>query len=196
MSAEENNLPKQKNAIIDTLDSLAVAFVVAMIIRTFFLGAYKIPSGSMLETLQIGDHILVNKLSYVLSEPQAGDIVVFEYPLEPSLDYIKRIIGTPGDTIKIVDKAVYRNGELLAENYTRFSSFNVLSASVSPKDNVAEFTVPENSYFMMGDNRDASYDSRFWGFVDRDAIVGKAKIIYFSSGDGGIRFDRILDLIK
>ncbi len=194
--SDENKIKPQKNVVIDTLDSLAVAFVIAMIIRTFLVGAYKIPSGSMLETLQIGDHILVNKMSYAFSEPKNGDIVVFEFPLEPDKDYIKRIIGIPGDKIEILDKVIYRNGEKLEEPYVEFESMSILPADISPKDNIAEFIVPENSYFMMGDNRDASYDSRFWGFVDEEAIVGKAFVIYFSSGNNGIRFNRIFDTIK
>lgn len=190
---------KKKGVVRDTVDSIVVAFVVAMIIRTFFMQAYKIPSGSMLETLQIGDHILVNKVAYILSEPDYDDIVVFEFPLEPDKDYIKRVIGVPGDTIKIENKIVHRNGVALDPDYVRFEYSNTLPASVSPRDNVAEFKVPEGSYFMMGDNRDASFDSRFWGFVDRQAIVGKAFIIYWSwdSSKGGfaVRANRLFNLL-
>ncbi len=193
MAKEENK--KEKNAVRDTIDSIIVAFVIAMIIRTFFIQAFKIPSGSMLDTLQIGDHILVNKLSYVFSEPAHDDIIVFEYPLEPDKDYIKRVIGVAGDKIKIVDKVVYRNGEELKPDYTRFEYVSSMPAEVSPRDNIEEFTVPEGSVFVMGDNRDASFDGRFWGMVDLDAIVGKAFVIYWSWGEGGftdIRFNRIL----
>lgn len=190
--------PKKKGAFRDTVDSIVVAFVVAMIIRTFFVQAFKIPSGSMLDTLQIGDHILVNKLAYVVSDPKPDDIVVFEFPLEPDKDYIKRVIGVPGDKIRIADKIVYRNGEKLNPDYTRFEYSASVPASVMPRDNIEEFTVPEGAFFVMGDNRDASFDGRFWGFVKKDAIVGRAFIIYWSWGGDGflnVRFDRLLKLL-
>lgn len=190
---------KKKSPVRDTFDSIIVAFVIAMIIRTFFIQAFKIPSGSMLETLQIGDHILVNKVSYVISEPQVNDIVVFEFPIDPGKDFIKRVIGVPGDKIKIVDKVLYRNGEKVDSPFAIFGSNIILPASVSPRDNVAEFTVPQGLYFVMGDNRDYSFDSRFWGFVKKDAIIGRAFIIYWSWGDKGplnVRFDRIFKLLK
>lgn len=195
MSKSEKNEKPQKSAFRDTLDSLIVAFVIAMIIRAIFIQAFKIPSGSMLDTLLIGDHILVNKLSYVFSEPKHDDIIVFEFPLEPDKDYIKRVIGVAGDKIKIVDKVVYRNGEELKPDYTKFEYVSSVPGDVMPRDNIEEFTVPENTVFVMGDNRDASFDGRFWGMVDVDSIVGKAFVIYWSWGEGGltdIRFSRIL----
>ena len=197
--SEEFKTPKKKSSFKDTFDSIIVAFVIAMIIRTFIVGAYKIPSGSMLNTLQIGDHILVNKLSYLFDEPKVDDIVVFEFPLEPDKNYIKRIIGVPGDKIKIVNKAVYRNGEKVFEPFARFAESVILPES-SPvrRDNVKEFTVPKGEYFMMGDNRDESFDSRFWGFVNRKAIVGRAFVIYWSwdsSSDFKIRFNRIMHFL-
>ena len=199
MSAkQEQSLPKKKNAFKDTIDSIVVAFVIAMIIRALFIQAFKIPSGSMLETLQIGDHLLVNKLSYLFSQPEHDDIIVFEYPLEPDKDYIKRVIGVPGDKIRIEDKVVYRNGEKLTPDYTQFISTSVLPAIASPRDNIEEFTVPEGTFFVMGDNRDASFDGRFWGLVNEDSIVGRAFIIYWSCGGDGVfnvRFDRILNLL-
>ncbi|MDE7169163.1 MAG: signal peptidase I [Mucispirillum sp.] len=185
---------KQKSGFRETLDSIIVAFVIAMIIRAFFIGAYKIPTGSMLDTLQIGDHLLVNKLSYLFSDPKHDDIVVFEYPVEPNKDYIKRVIGVPGDEIRIENKIVYRNGEKLEPAYIKYE--NGIDGANDPHDNVETFVVPEDCYFMMGDNRDNSFDSRYWGFVKRDAIVGKALIIYWSWGDKGPRFNRILNLIK
>ena len=145
----------------------------------------------MLDTLQIGDFILVNKLAYKFSKPQHDDIVVFEFPLNPKVDYIKRVIGVPGDVIEIKDKVVYRNGEKLEPTYTRFVEGYHLGIS----DNVDKFTVPEGYYFMMGDNRDNSLDSRFWGYVKEDAIIGKAFIIYWSWGENGPRFSRLFNLI-
>ena len=199
MSKKDNNNQKEqvqeeapKSASKEIVDSIIDAFDIAIIIRTFFLGVYTIPSGSMLETLQIGDFILVNKLSYKFSKPQHDDIVVFEYPLNPRLDYIKRVIGVPGDVIEIKDKVVYRNGEKLEPDYVQF----MREYSLKIADNVPKFTVPEGFYFMMGDNRDNSEDSRFWGYVSEDAIVGKAFIIYWSWGENGPRFSRLFNLIK
>ena len=157
MSKKDNNNQKEqvqeeapKSASKEIVDSIIVAFVIAIFIRTFFLGVYTIPSGSMLETLQIGDFILVNKLSYKFSKPQHDDIVVFEYPLNPRLDYIKRVIGVPGDVIEIKDKVVYRNGEKLEPDYVQF----MREYSLKIADNVPKFTVPEGFYFMMGNKRD------------------------------------------
>lgn len=198
MAKEKEQTVPKKSAFRDTIDSIVVAFVIAMIIRALFIQAFKIPSGSMLDTLQIGDHILVNKLSYLFSDPEHDDIIVFEYPLEPDKDYIKRVIGVPGDKIRIEDKVVYRNGVKLEPDYTRFEYSSSLPASISPRDNIEEFTVPEGAFFVMGDNRDASFDGRFWGLVDKDSIVGRAFIIYWSWGGGGtfnVRFDRILNLL-
>ena len=138
-----------KSATKEIVDSIIVAFVIAIFIRTFFLGVYTIPSGSMLETLQIGDFILVNKLSYKFSDPKHDDIVVFEYPLNPKLDYIKRVIGVPGDVIEIKDKIVYRNGEKLDPDYVQYKN----GFSFDMADNVPKFTVPEGFYFMMGDTQ-------------------------------------------
>lgn len=194
----ENETVNKKGAVRDTFDSIIVAFVIAMIIRAFFVQAFKIPSGSMLETLQIGDHILVNKISYLIDTPKVGDIVVFEFPLDPGKDFIKRVVGTPGDTLKIVDKVLYRNGEKVDEPFAIFESNVILPASVSPRDNVNEFTVPKGLYFVMGDNRDYSLDSRFWGFVSEETIVGRAFMIYWSWGDKSplqVRFNRIFDLL-
>lgn len=197
----QNNIPvkKKKSGLRDTFDSIVVAFVIAMIIRTFFVQAFKIPSGSMLETLQIGDHILVNKMAYVLGKPKVDDIVVFEFPLDPEKDFIKRVIGIPGDKIQIEDKQIYRNGKKITENFTEFKSKIVLPGSVSPRDNIAEFIVPKDMYFVMGDNRDQSFDGRFWGFVPKDAMIGKAFIIYWSlipNSNFEIRFNRIMKFLK
>jgi signal peptidase I len=191
----DNNEPiqKKKSGARDFIDSLLIAFVIAMVIRTFLFSAYKIPSGSMLDTLLIGDHIIASKLSYIIGKPKFGDIAVFEYPIEPDKDYIKRVIGTPGDTIRIIDKRIYRNGEAMDETYAKFSTY-----SGSPQvDNVAEFTVPEGMYLMLGDNRDSSFDSRFWGFVPERAFKGKSLFVYFSKEQGGgIRWSRFLHRTK
>lgn len=192
------NDQKIKGKFRDTIDSIVVAFVIAMIIRAFVVQAYKIPSGSMLDTLLIGDHILVNKLSYTTSDPQYKDIIVFEYPVDPSKDFIKRVIGTPGDTIRIDGKKVYRNGEFLQEDYAQFTDSGSLSSFLGSRFTTDKFVIPDNKYFVMGDNRDSSFDSRYWGFVSEDMIKGKAFIIYWSwdTRDGvDIRFNRLLNLI-
>lgn len=190
---------EHKSKFRDTFDSIIVAFVIAMIIRAFFVQAYKIPSGSMLNTLLIGDHILVNKLAYTFSNPSYKDIIVFEYPLDPSKDFIKRVIGTPGDKIKLSGKDVYRNGQLLKEKYAQYTDSSKLSTFLGNRFNTETFTVPEGKFFVMGDNRDSSFDGRYWGFVSRDMIKGEAFIIYWSwdTRDGiDIRFSRILNLIN
>jgi len=189
---------RNKSKLKDTVDSIIVAFVIAMIIRAFFVQAYKIPSGSMLDTLLIGDHILVNKLAYVISKPKYKDIIVFEYPLEPSKDFIKRVVGVPGDTIRLDGTHVYRNGQLLKENYAKYMDTNSLNSFINSRFHTERFVVPENKYFVMGDNRDSSFDSRYWGFVNESMIKGKAFIIYWSwdtSNGIDIRFDRMFNLI-
>jgi len=161
-------------------DSLVVAVVIAMVIKGLLLQTYTIPSESMYSTLKVGDFLVLNRLEYLFSGPERGDVVVFEYPIEPDKDFIKRVIGTPGDRVKMVNKQIYINGEPQNEKYRRINSQQPLPGTISTKDNFDEFTVPEGKYFMMGDNRDNSYDSRFWGFVDEDKIKGKALMIYWS----------------
>ncbi len=169
-----------------------IAIVLALFIRTFIVQAFKIPSGSMLPTLQIGDHILVNKFIYGIKvpfsgkvlipvkEPQPNDIIVFKYPKNPKLDYIKRVIGIAGDTVEIKNKKVFINGKPFDDKYGVFTDVNVLSAALGPRDNYGPVTVPEGKLLVMGDNRDNSSDGRFWGFVDLQAVRGKAFIIYWS----------------
>jgi len=185
---------------------MIIAFILAMIIRTFFLQAFKIPSGSMLETLQIGDHLLVNKVLYgikipftdkflaTFADPKHGDIIVFEFPEDPSKDFIKRVVGLPGDSIEIRNKDVYRNGQKLDEPYIQHTDPR---SSDSPRDVRAPITVPPDKFFVMGDNRDESYDSRYWGFVERGKVKGKAWILYWSwKGFSHVRWNRIGNLIK
>ncbi len=154
----------------------------------------------MEKTLLIGDYLLVNKLSYgirnpftnkvviPIGQPERGDVVVFIFPQDPSKDYIKRVIGLPGDKIQIINKKVYINGKLYETPQAHYEDSLVIPAPKSPiesaRDNFGPVVVPPNSYFCMGDNRDRSYDSRFWGFVPMDNLKGKAMIIYFSwAGD-------------
>lgn len=188
---------KSKSVVREYAEAIVVAVLLALFIRAFVVQAFKIPSGSMKSTLLIGDHILVTKFAYGVTlpiinkeimdfgSPQRRDIVVFRYPVDPDKDFIKRVIGIPGDTIRIQDKRVFVNGEEQNEPYIQHVDPGILPASVSPRDNFGPITVPEHSYFMMGDNRDESYDSRFWKFVDKSALRGKAFVIYWSWNSDG-----------
>ena len=191
---------KKKSILREYGEALIIALALALIIRTFIIQAFKIPSESMLETLQVGDHLLVNKFLYGVkwpftntyivrgADPEYGDIIVFEYPKDPSLDYIKRIVGLPGDTLEMRNKQFYRNGKPLKEAFIRHSDPHRIEPL---RDNFGPIVVPPDKYFVMGDNRDNSEDSRFWGFVDRPGIRGKAWRIYWSSkGLGNVRWDR------
>lgn len=184
----------KKSGFQENIEAIIVAIILALFIRTFIIQAFKIPSGSMLETLQIGDHILVNKFIYgikipfsrktliSLKDPKHGDIIVFKYPHDPKKDYIKRVIGVGGDTIEIRNKYVYINGLPEGDKeYIMHTDNNLLPGELSPRDNFGPILVPLNHLFVMGDNRDNSSDSRFWGFVDMTAVKGKAFIIYWSS---------------
>ena len=201
--------PKRKSTLREYTEAIVVALLLALFIRTFVVQAFKIPSGSMLDTLLIGDHILVNKFIYgiknpftgetwiPIEEPERKDIVVFEYPLNPSQDYIKRVIGVAGDRIEIKDKKVFVNGEPQNEPYTIYSDNRIIPANVQPRDNMDPVTVPPHSLFVMGDNRDNSYDSRFWHFLDLKAVKGKAFILYWSwdKDKFRVRWDRIGKLV-
>lgn len=191
---------KKKSLFLEYAEALLIALALALMIRTFIVQAFKIPSESMLETLQVGDHLLVNKFLYGVkwpftntyiakgADPERGDIIVFEYPDNPSLDYIKRIVGAPGDVIEIRNKQLFRNGSPVQEAYIRHREPGRLEPV---RDIFGPVTVPADKYFVMGDNRDNSQDSRFWGFVDRQAIRGKAWRIYWSSeGLGHVRWSR------
>lgn len=201
---------KAKSTVREYAEALAVAFLLALFIRTFLVQAFKIPSGSMLETLQIGDHILVNKLRYGVripilgkrivkfSDPRRGDVIVFVYPVDPSKDFIKRVIGEPGDTVEVKHKQVLINGEKIEDPYGQFVEGSGEGSRLTPRDNFGPVTVPSDQVFVMGDNRDRSYDSRFWGFVPLDDVRGKAFVIYWSwdGEDRWVRWERIGDMIR
>ena len=193
----------KKSVVWEYAEAIVIAVILALIIRKFVIQAYKIPSGSMLETLQIGDHILVNKFIYYFKEPERGDIIVFKYPKDQKRDFIKRLIGLPGETLEIKDKKVFINGELLDEPYAVFKDTETFyfNPYARTRDNYGPRIIPENCYFMMGDNRDYSQDSRYWGLLDRELIEGKALLIYWSWNKNGqgllekVRWDRIGDLL-
>lgn len=173
---------KSKSTLWEYLQAFIIAFVLAIIIKAFLVQAFKIPSSSMEQTLLVGDHLLVNKFIYIFKNPHPGDIIVFKFPDDPKRDFIKRIIGTPGDTVELRDKKVYVNNKELIEPYVTYEDLEVRPKTLSTRDNFGPILVPENSYFVLGDNRDRSWDGRFWDnkFVSRKAIIGKAFIIYWS----------------
>lgn len=199
-----------KNKVLEWIKSILIALIIALFIRTFFVQAYKIPSGSMIPTLLVGDYLLVNKITFGIRNPIKDDfiyqwnmpkrqeIVVFTYPIDKKLDFIKRVIGLPGDTVEIINKKVFVNGKPLEEPYVQFTDNEIYPKEISPRDNFGPIKVPSGQLFVLGDNRDQSYDSRFWGFVPISSLKGKALIIYFSwdSEKGIIRFRRIGSFIK
>jgi signal peptidase I len=225
--SQEKEIPR-KSIIREYAEALVIAIILALTIRVFVVQAFKIPSGSMIPTLLIGDHILVSKLAYgfqlpkdcefqvsfppvtcfsstiVMSfdPPQRGDIIVFRYPEDENKDFIKRVIGLPGDTIHIQNKKVMVNGEVLQdEAFTQRIDPGIIDGRINPRDNLGPLTVPPESYFVMGDNRDQSLDSRFWGFVRMDKIKGRAFLVYWSwNGQGSwtdwVRWERIGKLIE
>jgi signal peptidase I len=192
----------RKSTLREYFESIVIAVILALFIRTFVVQAFKIPTGSMEENLLIGDHLLVNKFvvgptasaverALLPVRPiKRGDVIVFKYPEEPSRDFIKRVIGLPGETLELRDKKVSVNGHPLDEPYVHFleppgtsSEFREVT-STDVRERYGPVTVPPNQYFVMGDNRDNSQDSRYWGFLPRDYIKGKAVVIYWSYDAG------------
>lgn len=183
---------KKKGLIREYAESIAIAILLALVIRTYLVQAFKIPSGSMEDTLAVGDHLLVNKFMYgtkipftdkrvlTIRDPHRGDVIVFEYPEDPSKDFIKRVIGVPGDVIEGKEKKVYVNGTPYENPHEIHKEKDIIPKEMNPRDTFGPVTVPADSYFVMGDNRDRSYDSRFWKFVRRDQIKGLAFIKYWS----------------
>jgi signal peptidase I len=208
----------RKSTAREYFESICVAVILALFVRTFIVQAFKIPTGSMENNLLIGDHLLVNKFVFAPSatrledavlpiDPIArGDIIVFKYPEDPERDFIKRVIGLPGETIELRNKKVYVDGRPLDEPYVQYLFVPSEEEGAFDFDVRVQYgpvTVPERQYFMMGDNRDNSQDSRYWGFLPREYIKGKALFVYFSFGedaDGSnaftsIRWDRMLHQI-
>ncbi len=207
---EAHHKPKQRGWLLGTVQSLAGTIAIALFVITFVVQAFQIPSESMENTLLIGDYLLVDKVHYgdagvwgkllPYSSIRRGDIIVFRYPVNPTQHFVKRVIGLPGDRVRLVNKEVYVNGRPLAERYVVFRSpvhdmfrddfpqTDFISANVDSRwwlqmRNLVrrgELVVPKDVYFVMGDNRDVSDDSRYWGFVPRENIIGRPLLIYWS----------------
>jgi signal peptidase I len=195
--------------------AIITAVILALIIRTFCVQAFKIPSGSMIPTMLVGDHLLVNKIIYGtpvdipftditvfhmpgFRTPERGEVIVFKYPEDPTRDFIKRVVAVEGDTVQLIDKKLYVNGRYVQEPYVQYTDNSMRLGRLEPRDYFGPFLVPKNKLFMMGDNRDNSYDSRWWGYVDIKQVRGKAMIIYWSwnSDKSFPRFDRLGSLIN
>ena len=201
---------KDKRKLLkEYVEAIVIALLLALVIRTFVVQAFKIPSGSMIPTLLIGDHILVNKFIYgikipftekkvlMFNKPERGDVIVFKYPENPQKDFIKRVIAVGGEVIEEKDKIVYVNGKVLNEPYAHHYDRYLRPGGHDPRDTFGPVSVPEDKVFVMGDNRDQSYDSRYWGFVDLNDIRGEAFIIYWSwDTNDWVRFNRIGRLIQ
>jgi signal peptidase I len=189
-------------------EAFVVAVILAIVIRAFIVQAFKIPSGSMESTLLVGDHILVNKFIYGVrvpfthirwprfKSPSRGDVIVFVFPMDRSKDFIKRVVAVGGDTVEVVDKKVFVNGKERTEPYVQHVYPDIQPAAISRRDNMPPLTVPKGYLFVMGDNRDASHDSRFWRFVPVEDVKGEAFLIYYSAlRFPFVRWGRLFQLI-
>ena len=201
---------KSKSKFVEYAEAIIIAILIAFFIRTFIVQAFKIPSGSMKPTLLIGDHILVNKFIYgvkipfirknliSISEPKRDDVIVFIYPEDRSKDFIKRVIGVGGDTIEIRNKKIFLNGLPFQDTHGVYVDDFIIPGTIQPRDNFGPVTVPKDAVFTMGDNRDQSYDSRFWGVVELKDVLGKAFIMYWSWNreDHNVRWSRLGRLVR
>jgi len=210
----------QKSTIREYFESIVVAVILALFVRTFLFQAFKIPTGSMKPNLLVGDHLLVNKFIFAptasplertllpMRPIERGDVVVFKFPEEPERDFIKRVIGLPGDTLELKNETIHINGMPLVEPYAHYLYPPMSDGQADSFDLRRKYgpvTVPDGHYFMMGDNRDDSQDSRFWGFLPASYVKGRALFIYWSfdtQDDGsaptsfmGVRWDRLLHQI-
>ena len=209
-SLDKNIQIPRNSRIRENIEAILVAILLALLIRTFFVQAFKIPSGSMKQTLQIGDHILVNKFIYGIripflqsaivpfKKPKRGDIIVFKFPVDPDKDFIKRVIGIAGDRVEGRNKKIYVNNKPIDDDFSIRTDPQIIPRGLQARDNFGPITVPQKALFVMGDNRDQSFDSRFWGFVDLKVVSGKAFMIYWSwdQKNFGVRWRRIVKMLK
>ena len=203
----------RKSTIREYFESIVTAVVLALFIRTFIVQAFKIPTGSMENNLLIGDHLLVNKFVFAptlgrveravlpIRSVERGDVLVFKFPEEPERDFIKRVIGLPGETLELRNQVIYINGAPLVEPYAHYQLPPLPQGAMGGEDGdvrrkYGPVTIPEGHYFMMGDNRDDSQDSRYWGFLPATYVKGRALFIYWSfGGPQGTRWGRLLHQI-
>lgn len=204
----------RKSELNEWIKTLLVGVIVVLIFRGMVAQAYQIPSGSMEHTLLIGDFIYINKMLYgseidigfgghrlihhrfpAIRKPRPGDIIVFRYPGDVRKDFIKRCVAVEGQTLEIKDKVIYVDGKKRDEPFVIHGDDHVLPREISPRDNFGPFIVPQGCIFMMGDNRDNSLDSRFWGPLPTDLVKGKAIFRYFS-WDGGRRWPRFSQILR
>jgi len=206
-----------KSAIREYLEAIVLAVILTVVIRGLVVQAFRIPTSSMEETLQIGDFLFVNKMVYgseidiglaghqlvyhrfpAIREPKPGDVLVFRYPDDPSRDFIKRCVAVGGQTVELRDKVLYVDGVAQEEQFTIHKDPRVLPRESSPRDNFGPYVVPGGQLFMMGDNRDNSHDSRFWGGLPRSLVKGQAMILYWSwDADRRLpRLERLLHPIR
>ncbi len=199
----------RKSTAREYFESLVVAVILALFVRTFGFQAFKIPTGSMEPNLLVGDHLLVNKFIFgpatsglertllPMRKVERGEVLVFKFPEEPERDFIKRVIGLPGETLEYKDQRVFINGMPLIEPYAHYQlSATGEGNSSDPRVRYGPVTIPADHYFMMGDNRDDSQDSRYWGFLPASYVKGRALFIYWSfGGPQGTRFGRLLHQI-
>ena len=204
--AEEEKKKIKKSIVREYAETIIIAVILALFVNTFVFQAFKIPTGSMEDNLLIGDHIIVNKFVFApatlslekkllpIKDMKRGDVIVFKYPEDPRRDFIKRVIGLPGDMVQVKDQQVYINNQPLVEKY----KFHKYSSFKGADENYGPVKVPPNCYFVLGDNRDNSRDSRYWGFVPGSLIKGRALLIYwsFEIERGAYLRTRIIDRIK
>jgi len=203
----------KKSAVREYFEALVIAVVLALFVRTWVFQAFKIPTGSMEPNLLIGDHLIVNKMIFAPAvtpierallprrDIVRGDVIVFKYPEDPTRDFIKRVIGVPGDQLELRRKKMYVNGKAIDEPYAHFIvplSPEGAGRGTDLREEYGPVTVPAGQFFVMGDNRDNSQDSRYWGFLPATYVKGKALFIYFSVGDsvGDIQWSRLLNRVR
>ena len=201
---------KSRSVVREYVEAALWALVITLVLRAFVIQAFRIPSESMKDTLLVGDFLFVNKFEYGakipfthirlpgLRQPKRGDVIVFQFPQDPSKDFIKRCVATGGETLEVHDKQVSVNGTALNEPYAVHSDPGIRPAGSDYRDNYGPFTVPPGQFFMMGDNRDNSNDSRYWGTLEMDLVKGRALFLYWSwDGEKNWpRWNRLLQPIR